>query len=298
MMTRYFVTKKGFTIPELLIIILVIGILSAVTFAAYNGLQQRALRAALQTDLKTAGNLMAQARLKNLAKEYPSTFPSELKVSDKTVLTLTDTGSATTFCINGTAVGLNEAWKFDNSNGLASGLCSGAALVSTEIRGSSSGVATNYVTDQNFTSSGWTFPKQSGTSTITTRAATASDPVQGKNVLVIQNNASTTSWSYIRGALTNPTSLSAGKPYTTSVWIRIAVGSSVGSNTAGVMDGSATNRVIDFGSAVTLDGTWRQLNNTRTASINGLSTSIFYIWLNASHMNQNATIELQQPILQ
>ena len=35
-------TKSGFTIVELLIVIVVIGILAAITIVAYNGIQSRA----------------------------------------------------------------------------------------------------------------------------------------------------------------------------------------------------------------------------------------------------------------
>jgi prepilin-type N-terminal cleavage/methylation domain-containing protein len=289
---------RAFTIVELLIVILVVSILFTITFAAYNGLQTRAIRSALQADLRTAGNLMSQARIKSLAREYPSTFPPELKVSSNTVLTLTDTGSATSYCVNGTASGLNESWRFDSANGLSSGLCSGPMLVSTQVRGAGAGTAVNYIADPNFASSGWSLQKQSGGSTISTRSATVSDPVQGKNVLVIQNNAGATAWAYIRGMLNSPSALTAGKPYTVAIWVRVVSGSSVSSSAPGVMDGNATNRVINFGNNATLNGNWVQLNSTQIAAINGLSSSVFYLWLNPTNMNQNATIELQEPIVQ
>jgi len=42
---------QGFTIVELLIVIVVIGILAAITIVAYNGIQQRATVAAIQSEL-------------------------------------------------------------------------------------------------------------------------------------------------------------------------------------------------------------------------------------------------------
>jgi len=45
------VVQKGFTIVELLIVIVVIGILAAITIVAFNGVQQRASTAAIQSDL-------------------------------------------------------------------------------------------------------------------------------------------------------------------------------------------------------------------------------------------------------
>jgi len=44
-------TKSGFTIVELLIVIVVIGILAAITIVAYNGIQNRTNDAAIQSDL-------------------------------------------------------------------------------------------------------------------------------------------------------------------------------------------------------------------------------------------------------
>jgi len=43
--------QSGFTIVELLIVIVVIGILAAITIVAFNGVQQRAATAAVQSDL-------------------------------------------------------------------------------------------------------------------------------------------------------------------------------------------------------------------------------------------------------
>lgn len=47
--------KSGFTIVELLIVIVVIGILAAITIVAFNGVQNRANDAAVQSDLRSAG---------------------------------------------------------------------------------------------------------------------------------------------------------------------------------------------------------------------------------------------------
>ena len=46
--------KRGFTIVELLIVIVVIAILAAITIVAYNGIQQRARAAGVQSDMINA----------------------------------------------------------------------------------------------------------------------------------------------------------------------------------------------------------------------------------------------------
>ena len=47
-------SNRGFTIIELLIVIVIIGILVAITAVSYNGLTKNAKEATLQSDLKQA----------------------------------------------------------------------------------------------------------------------------------------------------------------------------------------------------------------------------------------------------
>lgn len=51
-------THKGFTIVELLIVIVVIGILAAITIVSYNGIQKRAENAARATEFKQWVNIV------------------------------------------------------------------------------------------------------------------------------------------------------------------------------------------------------------------------------------------------
>lgn len=52
--------QTGFTIVELLIVIVIIGILAAITIVAYNGIQNRASDTAVQSDLRQFASKVAE----------------------------------------------------------------------------------------------------------------------------------------------------------------------------------------------------------------------------------------------
>ena len=63
--------QKGFTIVELLIVIVVIAILAAITVVAYNGIQNRSKNTAVQSDIKQVQKLIEAYNALN--GTYPST---------------------------------------------------------------------------------------------------------------------------------------------------------------------------------------------------------------------------------
>lgn len=67
---------KGFTIVELLIVIVVIGILTAISIVAYNGISNNANDAAVQSDLRNIGQKMTIYRSETGA--WPTTQLSSL----------------------------------------------------------------------------------------------------------------------------------------------------------------------------------------------------------------------------
>lgn len=58
-------TQRGFTIVELLIVIVVIGILAAITIVAYNGVQGRAHTAKINADLALLNKAIQASRINN-----------------------------------------------------------------------------------------------------------------------------------------------------------------------------------------------------------------------------------------
>jgi general secretion pathway protein G len=63
---------NGFTIVELLIVIVVIGILAAITIVAYNGLQDRGKYSLMQSDLKSITKALELYKVDN--GNYPNTI--------------------------------------------------------------------------------------------------------------------------------------------------------------------------------------------------------------------------------
>ena len=55
--------KKGFTIVELLIVIVVIAILAAISVVAYNGIQDRAKQSQIKSDLRSLDAAVKAARI-------------------------------------------------------------------------------------------------------------------------------------------------------------------------------------------------------------------------------------------
>jgi prepilin-type N-terminal cleavage/methylation domain-containing protein len=65
-------STSGFTIVELLIVIVVIGILAAITIVAYNGIQNRTYDTSVQSDLRNIAKQLEIGRVDSPTDSYPS----------------------------------------------------------------------------------------------------------------------------------------------------------------------------------------------------------------------------------
>jgi prepilin-type N-terminal cleavage/methylation domain-containing protein len=123
-------TKSGFTIVELLVVIVVIGILAAITIVSYAGISQRATVASLQSDLTNAAQ-----QLKLYYTDHGS-YPTSLNGSNCPLGS--DPSPDTRYCLksssNNTLTyssnnGINFALTNTNSNGIAYGINDTSSVV-------------------------------------------------------------------------------------------------------------------------------------------------------------------------
>lgn len=119
--------QSGFTIVELLIVIVVIGILAAITIVAYNGISQRARVAAISSDLEGATKQLALDLV--TTSVYPATAAAAnsgtgLKASTGTTYqyAVDNTTQPQTFCITATN-GSTNYYASSASNIPTAGIC-------------------------------------------------------------------------------------------------------------------------------------------------------------------------------
>jgi prepilin-type N-terminal cleavage/methylation domain-containing protein len=129
--------QRGFTIVELLIVVVIIAILATITIVAYNGVQQRAIAASIQSDLDNASKKLKLFQVDNSA--YPtandcSTTPIAGSICLKAAVGTTYTAfqvsnspaSSQSFCL--TAMQNGVSYRITNDSIPTAGSCSGVML--------------------------------------------------------------------------------------------------------------------------------------------------------------------------
>ena len=106
---------RGFTIVELLIVVVVIAVLAAITIVAYNGITARATDSGLKSDLTTGAKQLQLAKVED--GSFPGSKPSYLGS------TIQYTGGGDSFCI--TASKGSRAFHMTQNGVIQNGACSG-----------------------------------------------------------------------------------------------------------------------------------------------------------------------------
>ena len=129
---------SGFTIVEIAIVITVIAILSAITIATYNGVQDKAHESSLKSDLTQAAKQMTLE--KRFRSDYSVNMLPDIRPSKGNVLQLTKT-APDKFCMNG--YGPNGSIMSITSDGDIKNQSCPGVLISTPAGGTIPPVPTN-----------------------------------------------------------------------------------------------------------------------------------------------------------
>ena len=90
--------NRGFSIVELLIVIVVIAIIASLTMVTYRGVTKSAAARAAQSDLDQVATEMQKALIKT--GEYPTTLPTKVEVSEPVELTMESSGEIPLYSID------------------------------------------------------------------------------------------------------------------------------------------------------------------------------------------------------
>ena len=255
-------SKSGFTIVELLIVIVVIAILAAISIVAYNGIQERARASAVSSALNQATKKLKLYQVDN-ADQYPAAAGAlgtdnlaSLGITSSSDVTYQYSATATTFCL--TATKGTTSYKVSNTGPTpAAGGCPGHGQGGTP-------AVTNLAINP---SAGSTLTYWS---TNTGNATAARDPAVArpgsattgsiKTTFTVTGQASTQLWD---GSSTPMIAVSPGESVTISGWVKSTAAGRTLNVTHRWRDGTVTTQVGQSASPViTLTGGWDRVTYT------------------------------------
>jgi prepilin-type N-terminal cleavage/methylation domain-containing protein len=202
-------TKSGFTIVELLIVIVVIGILATITIVAYNGIQERARVSSVSSALSQAAKKVAVWQVDNVSASPTCTNFNSLLDSTGSSCSFSKgdidyqytAGTSGAYCVTATAG--STSYKITESTKPTTGGCAGHGV---------GGVAavTNLVANPSFevNTVGW------GASAYASNARLTGSTPSGSAFLRVNRSAAGDAYTSFTAADIPP----ANTPYTLSFW--------------------------------------------------------------------------------
>lgn len=286
--------RQGFTIVELLIVVVVIAILSAITIVSFNGVTQRARIALISSDLDSATKRLSIDRTLN--DSYPVTTAAAnngagLRASTGTAYqyTVNNTANPQTFCITAT----NRSVSYYASSTLSiptAGACAG------HIDGGVPPI-TNLAINPSAevdTSNWYTWPGDNGA--VTHSHQTSGGFSGASSVRAVWTTAPT---SPSGGILVGPSPVTPGATYTGSIYFRTNSTRQVQIEVKYV---DASNSPLLFTGYVPATATtsWQRISHTSTAPANsvGMFVNIISIgtsanWAVGDYIEADATMVTQ-----
>ena len=282
----------GFTIVELLIVIVVIAILAAITIVAYTGISDRAKHSSAQTlTSQVARKIEAHAAEHN--DQYPADLDT-ISVSDpadprKYQYTANNGATPRTYCVTVTVQGISYYQNSTTARNPTVGSCPGhgvnglppniAQNGSFETAAAETTTRTNLANNPSIetVTSGW------GITNGGTGAAVASSPTRA--------HSGTRSLEYTYGDSTHQDSgptgsvyVNANTPYTVSAWVYAPT--AIGSGLRIIVHGTPIAGGTERGTASTTVNAWTRLSYTVTPSTAGTMSYTIAKTTSASNANQ------------
>jgi prepilin-type N-terminal cleavage/methylation domain-containing protein len=254
--------QKGFTIVELLIVIVVIGILAAITIVAYNGIQERARASSVSSALSQAAKKLAVYQVDN-----PDLYPADktaldaLGIKDTNDVTYQYTrtsGTPNTYCLTATT-GITSYKISNTSTTPSAGGCAGhgvggAAPIKNLAINPSAALNINYWSTNTANSTVARDAAETRTGSLTTGSIRTTVNVAG--------SASTQLWD---GTTTPLVPVTPGDTITISAWFK----ASVAGRTINITDRWRNNALTEptpanVSPSIISSTTWTRANFTTT----------------------------------
>lgn len=122
----------GFTIVELLIVIVVIAILAGIVIIAYNGVIRSTSESSMKALLQTVAQRMEVEKIDSGTTAYPTTFPADIIPPKHIGIAFAAVDHANEYCVNATHQNYDDMlWHVTQEGVVTQGLCSGALLAET-----------------------------------------------------------------------------------------------------------------------------------------------------------------------